>query len=325
MALVQCPECANQVSDQATACPKCGYPLAVTQKPVNPMTVKTTPPAQTSSFWRCPSCSKHVPTRQTSCLCGFIRQEQAAVPVASPRPAVIIMPPLAVAEDRESTAWKAVLTLFLGGTVLAGAFYVSMNSGGKAELKESKVAAGAGEQPAAPRGPDVYGLPLLGSSPSTQQTGMQPKPSAPIQEPRPQATIIQVGPSEEQFRQEQERQERRQEVQLQRQQEMENRQRQDQWRTEATAVLAELRRTLGAYKYQLCAEVRGGITLSTPRDTRGEYSAAIAAARGFEESARAAGAREWVRIEWSEFPPPEERRSEPRIDSALLRKWNCPM
>lgn len=27
MALVECPECANQVSDRATACPKCGCPL----------------------------------------------------------------------------------------------------------------------------------------------------------------------------------------------------------------------------------------------------------------------------------------------------------
>jgi hypothetical protein len=27
MALVDCPECANGVSDLATTCPKCGYPL----------------------------------------------------------------------------------------------------------------------------------------------------------------------------------------------------------------------------------------------------------------------------------------------------------
>ena len=28
MALVYCPECDSQVSDQAIACPKCGYPIA---------------------------------------------------------------------------------------------------------------------------------------------------------------------------------------------------------------------------------------------------------------------------------------------------------
>jgi ribosomal protein L7/L12 len=27
MALIKCPECSNEVSDQAIACPKCGYPL----------------------------------------------------------------------------------------------------------------------------------------------------------------------------------------------------------------------------------------------------------------------------------------------------------
>jgi hypothetical protein len=28
MALTKCPECRGQVSDQASACPHCGYPLA---------------------------------------------------------------------------------------------------------------------------------------------------------------------------------------------------------------------------------------------------------------------------------------------------------
>jgi hypothetical protein len=27
MALIQCPECSNDVSDKATSCPKCGCPL----------------------------------------------------------------------------------------------------------------------------------------------------------------------------------------------------------------------------------------------------------------------------------------------------------
>lgn len=28
MALIRCPECAREVSDQAAACPGCGYPIA---------------------------------------------------------------------------------------------------------------------------------------------------------------------------------------------------------------------------------------------------------------------------------------------------------
>lgn len=27
MALIKCPECNNQISDQADSCPKCGYEL----------------------------------------------------------------------------------------------------------------------------------------------------------------------------------------------------------------------------------------------------------------------------------------------------------
>lgn len=27
MALIKCPECGNEVSDRAVACPHCGYPM----------------------------------------------------------------------------------------------------------------------------------------------------------------------------------------------------------------------------------------------------------------------------------------------------------
>lgn len=321
MALVQCPECANQVSDQATACPKCGYPLAVTQKPNSPVTTRTAATAQTGSFWLCPSCGKHVPTRQAACACGLARPQGGALPIASPRPATTLTPQFH--EPERETPWKAIATLCVGGLVLAGAFKISMEAAKQPAPKDSKLL-GALALPTEPARQEGYFLPVPPGAPLTQQPGMQPSPGAATEERRP-PSVIQVGPTEAQFREEQERQERRQADQLQRQQEMADRQQQDQWRREAAALLADLRRTLGAYKYQLCAEVRGGITLSTPRDTRGEYSAAIAAARGFEDSARAAGVKEWVRIEWSEFPPPEERRSEPRTDSVLLRKWNCPM
>ncbi len=32
MALIQCPECGRKVSDQAAACPDCGYPIAKANK-----------------------------------------------------------------------------------------------------------------------------------------------------------------------------------------------------------------------------------------------------------------------------------------------------
>lgn len=36
MALIQCNECSNQVSDKADACPKCGNPIAMTSKGTTP-------------------------------------------------------------------------------------------------------------------------------------------------------------------------------------------------------------------------------------------------------------------------------------------------
>ena len=39
MALISCPECSHEVSDQAAACPNCGFPLRSKAPPV------TTPPA----------------------------------------------------------------------------------------------------------------------------------------------------------------------------------------------------------------------------------------------------------------------------------------
>ena len=34
MALINCPECGKQVSNQAIACPNCGYPIQTTVKPI---------------------------------------------------------------------------------------------------------------------------------------------------------------------------------------------------------------------------------------------------------------------------------------------------
>ncbi|MEE8330553.1 MAG: TIR domain-containing protein [Acidimicrobiia bacterium] len=48
MALINCPECGNQVSDRAPACPHCGFPIADSQRPADGTSqvsdAKTTPP-----------------------------------------------------------------------------------------------------------------------------------------------------------------------------------------------------------------------------------------------------------------------------------------
>lgn len=46
MALIDCPECSNQVSTRATACPACGYPLAEQTEQVSPSSVARTGAAE---------------------------------------------------------------------------------------------------------------------------------------------------------------------------------------------------------------------------------------------------------------------------------------
>ncbi len=41
MALIKCPECQNEVSDKATSCPHCGFPIHNVEKNDNPEEVKT--------------------------------------------------------------------------------------------------------------------------------------------------------------------------------------------------------------------------------------------------------------------------------------------
>lgn len=47
MALIKCPECGNQVSDKASACPKCGCPLDCREETdgVNQIEGQNQPPA----------------------------------------------------------------------------------------------------------------------------------------------------------------------------------------------------------------------------------------------------------------------------------------
>ncbi len=53
MALIQCPECGKEISDQAISCPNCGFPINKSSK-------------------LCPDCSSEVPSEATICpKCGF--------------------------------------------------------------------------------------------------------------------------------------------------------------------------------------------------------------------------------------------------------------
>jgi ribosomal protein L40E len=63
MALIHCPECNAQISDQAENCPKCGYPM------ISQSTIK-------SEMNICPECNAQVSMGAESCpKCGFPLKE----------------------------------------------------------------------------------------------------------------------------------------------------------------------------------------------------------------------------------------------------------
>lgn len=51
MALINCPECSKQISDQTNACPHCGYPIRPQQ--VDPFTNQTQPQATVPKSYGC--------------------------------------------------------------------------------------------------------------------------------------------------------------------------------------------------------------------------------------------------------------------------------
>lgn len=81
-----------------------------------------TNPRQTGSFWLCPQCRKHVPTRTDTCSCGFDRRsvpvEMKEVSAAPPRGAEIDTP-------TRGRGWLVAVVLALA---LAGASYLSLRA-----------------------------------------------------------------------------------------------------------------------------------------------------------------------------------------------------
>lgn len=60
MALIKCPECGKEVSDKATACIHCGYPLGkIEEKMVEvPVQITESTKPEKEECWKCPSCGQ---------------------------------------------------------------------------------------------------------------------------------------------------------------------------------------------------------------------------------------------------------------------------
>lgn len=69
MALINCKECSNEVSDKAKFCPKCGNPdLSIDTAPApTPPTLSSSEEATEMKYKECPHCSKEIYIAATRC------------------------------------------------------------------------------------------------------------------------------------------------------------------------------------------------------------------------------------------------------------------
>lgn len=77
MALIACPECLRQVSDRATTCPECGYPLGIALPPApavepTPVAFAQTARPRSRTLARCRACGNLVTPREVTSLAQWI-------------------------------------------------------------------------------------------------------------------------------------------------------------------------------------------------------------------------------------------------------------
>ncbi len=79
--------------------------------------------SQSGSYWLCPGCRRHVPSRIEACRCGFSRAS-ADMPVEQPRRP----PQFAVRQTQQTSgSWISwVLWAIVAGSALAGSIYLSL-------------------------------------------------------------------------------------------------------------------------------------------------------------------------------------------------------
>jgi hypothetical protein len=121
--------------------------------------------ASTGSFWRCPSCGKHAPSRQTTCRCGFVRSD---APFAQQ---VRVGPEAQRVETGQGTGtrWGAIGAALLVLLVLGGSGYMAIESWNAPRPEDSELARRIREsrEAQARRQPEVVYIPVPGQSPTS--------------------------------------------------------------------------------------------------------------------------------------------------------------
>jgi hypothetical protein len=84
MALIPCPECKTEISDMASSCPKCGFPIATKKEKPKTAAVPPPPPAFNPLHEKvCPGCKAVIANDLFSCpKCGFAFHAPGATPAS---------------------------------------------------------------------------------------------------------------------------------------------------------------------------------------------------------------------------------------------------
>lgn len=269
-------------------------------------------PSETGRFWICPECRRHVPARKDACLCGF---DRTSVPVRMREVSTTPTPQRREGRSVLSTAWPFVVIAGLVAYIAYGRL-----SGGTPAPTPSRPAVAEEPTPIPLSDEVVAALDEASAATSAPQPAAPPSSDAnPPPAPAPPVIRIEVPPP--QATQQQQPQVDAQD--LNRQEELMLRQEELRWKTQFSTLIARAHAAKAAYRNQICQEARGGIPLSTTRDRRSEYLAALAELEALENAARAAGVPAgWYRVSWSDFPPPEDHGR--TYDAAgLARRWDC--
>ena len=118
-----------------------------------------TNPSQTGSFWICPSCRKHVPTRLQQCRCGA-RADATNNPVATVSLRSLV-------EEGESRAfpWRTVALVAAAVALAGGAAYISVEAWRRPAPEQSEIARRIREKSEAQSRPQIVYVEVPTSAP----------------------------------------------------------------------------------------------------------------------------------------------------------------
>jgi len=141
-----------------------------------------TPPSQTGSFWICPDCRKHVPSRVAECRCGYRRGSKS-----EPEPAVNLGRG-AVPGDEEKPGYLRRIGITAGIVgLIAAAIYISLEAQHRPAPKDTELARRLRERRSGNRQPEGVYVPMPVSDQRSPAAASTPSVGASLSPESPDA------------------------------------------------------------------------------------------------------------------------------------------